>query len=184
VAAGQTVASLVLMDGRAPTPGAEQEEHDEVYLLSWLVRELGRPAPDHDAFTEEMEALEGEERLLRVLAWINAEGVVLPEGDTTTLKRYLAVLRANLHATGNYRPKLYRGKMVVLQARERMVQERDMALSYGFQVDENYVPGWRNLAVGGLTSAIVPGDHYGMLSDPAVGEIAARIRKLTDPPQP
>jgi amino acid adenylation domain-containing protein len=183
VAAGEEVAALVLMDGRAPTPGAEQEEHDEVYLLSWLVRELGRPAPDHDAFTDEMEALEGEERMLRVLRWINAEGTLLPEGDTSTLRRYLAVLRANLHATGNYRPKLYRGKMVVLQARERMVQERDMALSYGFEVDENYVPGWRNLSVGGLSSAIVPGDHYGMLSDPSVAEVAARVRKVTEPAQ-
>ncbi|HET6230013.1 MAG TPA: amino acid adenylation domain-containing protein [Longimicrobiaceae bacterium] len=183
-AAKEKVEVLVLLDGQAPTPGAVLAEPDEVDLLVWLAGELGRPIGGDPAvkFTEELRDLEGDARYLHALAWVNAEGAVLPEGDPEPLRRYLGVLRASIHASGNYRPKLYRGRVVLMQARERMVQARDLALQHNYIVNEDYLAGWRNLVAGRLDGRIVGGDHYTMLAEPEAQPLANRLRAALAPP--
>ncbi|MDB4951689.1 MAG: Malonyl CoA-acyl carrier protein transacylase [Gemmatimonadetes bacterium] len=184
-AGGQAVALLALLDGRAPTPGAEMDEADEVDLLAWLAVEMGGPMGDAlEDFRDELEELEGDARYLRTLRWINRDGPVLPEGDPQPLRRNLAVVRASIHAAGNYHPNLYRGRILLLQAHDRMVQERELAQAYGMEVTGDYLPGWRNLAVGRVESRIVGGDHYGMFSDPHAATLAARISAALAAPPP
>jgi amino acid adenylation domain-containing protein len=174
--AGDEVALLALLDGRAPEPGAEKEEADEADLLAWLAAELGGQLGGHaEEFVEKLEELEGEDRYLHALGWINRNGPVLPAGDTAPLRRNVEVVRASIHAAGNYHPSLYRGRILLIQAHDRMVQERELAAEYGVEVTGDYLPSWRNLAVGRVESRIVGGDHYGMFDDPHAGALAGRI---------
>src|SRR5206468_6059896 len=106
---------------------------------------------------------------------INRNGPVLPADDTAPLRRNVEVVRASIHAAGNYRPSLYRGRILLVQAHDRMVQERELAAEYGVEVTGDYLAGWRNLAVGRVESRIVGGDHYGMFDDPHAATLAARI---------
>ena len=90
------------------------------------------------------------------------------------------VLRASIHAAGNYGPNLYRGRMLLLQAHDRMVQEREMAEAYGLEITGDYLPGWRNLALGRVESRIVGGDHYAMFAEPHAATLAARLTAALD----
>jgi thioesterase domain-containing protein len=176
VAGGQEVALLALLDGKAPTPGAELDEPEEAGLLYWLAGELGGPLGDEAAdFNEALEDMEGDARYLKALSWINRDVPILPADDTAPLRRYVDVLRASIHASGNYHPNLYRGRMLLLQAHDRMVQEREMAEAYGLEITGDYLPGWRNLALGRVESRIVGGDHYAMFAEPHAASLAARL---------
>src|SRR5262249_13542159 len=82
------------------------------------------------------------------------------------LRRLHGVFRANRQALNSYKPRPYPGRIVLVQA--------DSTKAW---FDPAPADGWRRLATGGVTAFRVPGDHYTILEQPAVEQVAEIIAR-------
>ncbi|NET73537.1 MAG: AMP-binding protein, partial [Sphaerospermopsis sp. SIO1G2] len=78
---------------------------------------------------------------------------------------YENVFRANLQAMNNYQPQVYPGKLTLLRCR---VQPLNQALSDDL--------GWSHLVDGDVEVYPIPGDHFGLLKEPYVQDVAQTLK--------
>ncbi len=71
------------------------------------------------------------------------------------------VYRANRLALDGYQPRTYAGRIVLIRAE-----------SSQSAFENDTTRGWADLAVGGVTTYHIPGDHYTILQRPAVERLA------------
>ena len=76
-------------------------------------------------------------------------------------RRLHDVYRANRLALDGYQPRTYSGRIILVRAESSRSD---------FEGDPTR--GWNDLAVGGVTTYHVPGDHYTILQRPAVERLA------------
>ena len=81
-------------------------------------------------------------------------------GTVPTRLRNFHIIDTYDRAAMNYTPRPYRGKLTVFKA-EHSWGPNEM--------------GWESLAKGGLEVRIVPGDHYTVIEEPNVGQLAKEI---------
>jgi thioesterase domain-containing protein len=74
----------------------------------------------------------------------------------------------NRHASREYVPRVYAGRVTLFRAREGRYGEDDPAL------------GWAPLAAGGLDLIEVPGDHVTMLREPNTAVLAEHLGRCLD----
>jgi thioesterase domain-containing protein len=72
-------------------------------------------------------------------------------------------------ALAGYKPGPYRGRAVLVRAKSR---------GTGFSNDLTL--GWRSVALGGVTTYRLRGDHYSMMRRPHVEELAEILSQLID----
>ena len=77
------------------------------------------------------------------------------------LRRLHDVFRANRLALDGYQPRPYPGRVVLVQAE-----------SSRNHLDDRSTRGWNALALGGVTTHHLPGDHYTIMQRPAVERLA------------
>jgi thioesterase domain-containing protein len=117
----------------------------------------------------ELEELDPETRLDRVLDLLRGAGFLPPGAGLDQLLRTLAVYRANLKAVRSYRPQPGPGGAVLFRA----------ALSEGNPpgAPANLAGlGWGRLLKGPLEVETVPGHHLNLLAEPNVRTLAERLR--------
>jgi amino acid adenylation domain-containing protein len=169
---GHEVELLALLDSLAPArsrEGEPVEEIDEALLLAGLARDLGglagRPVALDPA---ELSSLDPEAGLARVVERALAAGA-LPAGlGEEQIGRLWRVFRANVRAVRAYAPPLYSGEVLLLVTLGN--PERG---SLGADL------GWGRLVGSGLAADDLAGDHYSLLREPGVEELAARLMKRT-----
>ncbi|HEY9884830.1 MAG TPA: hypothetical protein V6C98_14600, partial [Thermosynechococcaceae cyanobacterium] len=69
-------------------------------------------------------------------------------------------------AAKNYMPHPYPGKVVLFRAMDRS----------GFEAYSDAQWGWGSLTAGGLEAHAIPGDHLGILKEPNVQVLAAKLK--------
>ncbi|MFG3121766.1 condensation domain-containing protein [Streptomyces sp. NPDC048201] len=149
-ASGRTV-PVVLIDSHVPDTGAEAP--GEADLVQWFARDWGASAGGDlgDGITGRAEL------------WRRAEerGLLEPGRDGDAVRRMLERFETNIGAVGRFRvPSGHRGPVRLLAAAGETWAAGDR--------------GWGAVTSGGLTVAPVPGDHYGIMADPALpGEIGS-----------
>ena len=94
-------------------------------------------------------------------------GFELPDIDVGMVRRVLDLLQINTKVALNYRIEPYPGKITYFVAQD---EKRDQPI----------VTGWPEMASEGIDIIEVPGDHYGMLMPPHVGELAQAIARQLD----
>jgi amino acid adenylation domain-containing protein len=109
------------------------------------------------------------ERQAFLLKALGLDQVYSQETGPERVARLWTVLRANLLAGVRYRPGPYPGRAVLFRAG---------ATENGRAADPTL--GWSRLAVGGVTTYTVPGDHAGMLRAPGVAVLAEALRAEMD----
>ncbi|RPH53697.1 non-ribosomal peptide synthetase, partial [bacterium] len=165
---GERVGLLALIDA-APAQGgaAELPELDEVAALQLLAGDLGglagRPLEIAEA---ELASLAPEERLGRVLERATALGLLPPDLSVEQVRHLARLYQANARAMASYAPPACDSRITLLLGTESPSRER--------------VGEWRRIAAGGLEVLEVPGDHYTLLQEPRVGDLAAALRAHLD----
>lgn len=160
---------LVLLDSIAPTEEYQQpdESLEPPLLLGWFAMYLGakrgRPVPLAPG------ALAGrgvDGGLPLVLDAAVASGALLPDTPLPGLRKlydtYVDGLLRNNRLTAPYRPRPSSVPLVLVKAERSLIPE-DPTL------------GWHSLAPHGLSLAVVPGDHYTMLTRPDAAQAMARL---------
>jgi len=140
-------------------------EIDETLLLAGLARDLGglsgRPVALDPA---ELSGLDPEAGLARVVERVRAAGA-LPAGlGEEQIGRLWRVFRANVRAVRAYAPRPYSGEALLF-----VTQSHPERGTLGADL------GWGRLVGRGLTACDLPGDHYSLLRDPGVQDLAARL---------
>ncbi|HKM52053.1 MAG TPA: alpha/beta fold hydrolase, partial [Isosphaeraceae bacterium] len=161
-AAGRDVPLVFLIDCSAPvprhTPHAIDDRESLVAFVADLSRTAGRPtwtSPEHFRNLDPESIRDGsldQSRLGREIAG---------EIGSERFRRLHDVYRANRLALDGYQPRTYSGRIILIRAESSRSD---------FEGDPTR--GWDDLAVGGITTYHVSGDHYTILQQPAVERLA------------
>jgi len=167
--AGERTALLALLDtpGRGQWPARLQDQAEILVYLADIV------APGHSLSLESLRQLDDDEQIRRALIYMRRSGLVPEEIDYDEARRLLTVFAANMKALFDYTPQPYPGQMVFFRARERRAQYDP----------PNPELAWLDLATGGTTFHIVPGDHISMNAEPHVRIVADWLQKYVDAAQ-
>jgi amino acid adenylation domain-containing protein len=167
-AEGETVSLLALVDTRAPGSAAHAADPDEPGLLAAFVLHLGVAAGRIAHAREEIAALAPGERLR--WAWEAARVAdVIPAGlDLDRFERLWTVFRANVNAAAAYRP-------------EPCSSDALLVLSEARTAPAAEVERWTALTTGNLRSMTVAGDHFGLVREPHVRELASVLTGALSP---
>lgn len=116
----------------------------------------------------------------RVVSIISRIYTKFDQGGERSWQRYLQEVAINYvrervceQAASNYVPHPYPGKMVLFRA-----LERDQ-----FEAYSDPQLGWSSLAAGGLEVHDVPGDHIGIIKEPHVQVLAAKLKACLEEAQ-
>ncbi len=189
---GQDVATLALLDTRAPARGGmvisdslkefarefaglgllgpDADPLDDAMVLAEfagdLVREFGG---DARRLIRHLKGLPLDARRAYLLKAFKLDLVYSQETGPERIGRLWSVLRANLLAGARYNPMPYLGGITVFRARD----------AQGKTTDDPTL-GWSALAAGGVTTHVIAGDHAGILKTPGVSTLAAALRDELD----
>jgi len=152
---GQEVALLAMID--TPTNEELPEKQDDVELLLQIFgqKELSRDRLFQMDHTQQIHYIWEEAR---------KKGKIAMDFTSKQILQIFNVYKANIQACKNYLPQPYPGKIVLFHASEQPARN---ALKPEL---------WSSIATGGLEIFTVKGNHYSMLSQPYVQELAERLR--------
>jgi hypothetical protein len=131
---------------------------------------LGRVAQDLDLRPDDPEfpwdllpQLVTEQGLIGGLREAEQAGI-LPTGvDLARARRLYRLYENNVRAMMSYSPQPYPGRMTLFRSQAQPGTDADPSL------------GWSAVAVGGVAICTVPGDHFTMVREPHVRELAAQL---------
>ncbi|HEX9428200.1 MAG TPA: thioesterase domain-containing protein, partial [Candidatus Polarisedimenticolia bacterium] len=186
-AAGQEVALLALLDAVAPethargmedTPAAGEEDEDDAEVIAWYAEDFlaffGADLPQSErprlSTSEELRALEPEERLRYLHGVATAVNGLPRDAGLEQVRRYLLVYRMNQRAARLYRPRgAYPGAVALFRAA-------------GIPSDRPGDPalGWGPWLRGELEIRTVPGTHDSFIMEPNVPALAQQLRLCLD----
>ena len=162
---GHEVALLALIDSYTPIAINMPKEIDEAMLVISLAKELGGLfGQDLPVSVDELKQLPLDEQLNHILEQAKIVNILPPEYGLQQIVQLLQVFKANLHAMSRYQPQPYLGRINLFCANEKVVE-----------VTQDPSQGWGELAVGGLETYKIPGNHYTILREPHVQILAKQI---------
>jgi amino acid adenylation domain-containing protein len=155
------VEQLAVLD--VPAPGRGNGAVDEGTLRAWFARDLaglqGKPLP------EGLGGLSADTPLSEAFSRVQELGL-LPEGlDFTAAARRFEIFRANLRRIERYAAHPYPGRLQLFRAE-----------ASHFDDPADPTLGWGALAAGGVEIQQLPGNHWAIVSPPAVEAVAATLR--------
>jgi thioesterase domain-containing protein len=162
-AQGPQVAPLVLIDSPALTDHHKLQEGEEALLLGFALS-LGVRWDDISSVRERLKRMEPGRRMAYLLEQAR-EMKVLPLGTgLDQLVHLFNVFKHDVELLKNYTPQPYSGSIMLFKAEEQLI-------AFDFDM------GWTDLAKGGLTIRVVPGDHYTIMHPPQVAGLAEQLRQ-------
>ncbi|HEX7241920.1 MAG TPA: alpha/beta fold hydrolase, partial [Longimicrobiaceae bacterium] len=164
-AAGEVVELLALVDPSSPGDAEARPllEADDAGLLASFARHLGISPERISVTPEEILALDPAERLRYAWEAARAESAVPPDLDFSRFGRLWSVFRHNVEASQLYRPGRGSAGVDILIV---SAKERSAPLKTATSV-------WKALTSGRVEVEVSPGDHFSMVREPHVRELAA-----------
>jgi thioesterase domain-containing protein len=162
---GEPVALLALIDAYVPAVTVAREpKPDRLQLALLFARDLlGASLTGLPVDLESLAGLESDALLERLLQAAASAGVLPPGTDAEHLRVLFRVFEANLRAARRYEAPATRGRVVLFKAKDGAEELPEDG-------------GWRALVGDALERHLLPGDHYSLLRQPAVRELAERLR--------
>ncbi len=161
-AAGREVPLVFLIDCSAPVPRRAPHAIDERESLVAFVADLARTAGQPPwTSLEQFRSLDLESIRDGSLEQSNLGREIAAEIGSERFRRLHDVYRANRLALDGYQPRTYSGRIILIRAESSRSD---------FEGDPTR--GWDDLALGGVTTYHIPGDHYTILQRPAVEKLA------------
>jgi thioesterase domain-containing protein/acyl carrier protein len=166
-AQGQLVALLALLDGRIPSPDTTFPEQNEE-AISLVERYFGISFGPLESMAE----LPEDEQLAVMLDEAKSAGLVPEELDVGQARRFVTLLKNDLHATQTYELHSYPGCISFFKASETLE---------GPSTDPTM--GWSDWARGGVDVHVVPGNHANLMYEPHVEVLAQKLTACLDQAQ-
>ncbi|MES2948751.1 MAG: amino acid adenylation domain-containing protein [Pseudomonadota bacterium] len=167
---GETVAQILMLDTPAPMP---QEAVDPGILLHWFLEDINF---GFDARSMPLEGLANDGDLGRALEQITQRYGLAIAIDVTQLNMIYAVFKGVLNACRRYCPTQIRADIALLRANEGLVGE-----FANYPAAELADWGWKALTHGQVTTVLVPGTHYTILTPPNLDALRQEIERLLFP---
>lgn len=163
-ALGKKVGALFIIDSLAP-PLSERRltEYYRLFFASFA-RDLAIPAGNLELDWERLVMMEADEQSRYLLGLTQSANLIPEEIGLSKFENLLQVFTTNVRAMVTYLPRAYTGRITLLKAREQ----------YG-EDGRDHTSGWAEHAGSGVETITVPGDHFTMIREPFVKELAARI---------
>jgi thioesterase domain-containing protein len=166
-AAGERVELLALVDPSVPASVEVRplSETDDPNLLASFARHLGISAERTSVTLDEILALDPAERPQVVWEAARVEDIVPPDLDYSRFWQLWNVFRHNVEATRLYRPGRNSATMdmLVVSAEERNTPPETIAAT------------WGAFTSGRVETKVSPGDHFSMVREPHVRELATML---------
>ncbi|MFP2932202.1 thioesterase domain-containing protein, partial [Pyxidicoccus sp. 3LG] len=164
-ASGETVALLALVDSYVPSVMAQEPEPDRMQLALMFARDLmGVSLADLSLDLESLSGLEPDAVLERLLQQAASAGALPPGTSPEQVRALFQVFEANLRASRRYQAPVSSERVVLFKAEDS---------GEGLPEDG----GWSTLVGSALERHLLPGDHYTLLRQPGVRELAERLRE-------
>jgi thioesterase domain-containing protein len=164
--AGGEIYPLILLDTHPADPEYHPDRLGTRQLFATFARQIGVDptglVPPETLF----ESQEAGDLLEPLLQWAQGARLLPADFSLEDIRRLFEIFAANLRAAAAYQLRPLDGRLILFQAGETPADER-----------ESIVAGWRALARLGAEAAAVPGDHYTMLQEPHVVDLAHRIQE-------
>ncbi|NMO14244.1 non-ribosomal peptide synthase/polyketide synthase [Pyxidicoccus fallax] len=166
-ASGEEVAKLVLIDSYVPAVSvAAQPEPDRLQLALMFARDLmGASLTELPIDLAQLAGMAPEAMLEELLRAVAISGALPPGTDTEHVRALFRVFEANLLASRRYEAKATQQRVMLFKATD----------------DAEELPedgGWKALVGDGLERHLLPGDHYSLLRQPTVRDLAERLREV------
>jgi thioesterase domain-containing protein len=176
-AQAQPIGGLYLLDSQlaAPEPALSPGAADETAELIGFALALGLPlkfetAADltlEEQYTQAvayLRTLNPDQQLAYVVQQAQRARVVSYEFDVARARQALGMFKAHMQALKNYRPGLYGGPLILFTASERFSAQL---------IDGSSA--WVALTRAAVRVCDVPGNHYTLLQEPQVAQLAAQL---------
>ena len=164
------VSSLVLLDSHVVSaiPRAYNEDNS-LPLLARFAADLGLTPDNLTRPLDELLQLSFDEQLTQLLELAKSGGMVPDDCDVSYLRQLFHVFQTNYSAAMSYQPGEYQGRISLLLAQDGPAKVVDTEAT------------WRGLALGGVDTWHVPGNHYSMFQPPHLQTLAAELRACLSP---
>jgi amino acid adenylation domain-containing protein len=162
---GEEIHPLILIDTHPADPEYHPDRLGNRRLFATFARQIGVDPAGIVPSGVSLEGQEADDLLEPLLQWAQDARALPSDFSRDDLRRLFAIFAANLRAAAAYQLQPLDGRLVVFLASETLAER------------ESIVNTWRSLARRGVEAVDVPGDHYTMLQDPQVVDLARRVQE-------
>ncbi|MDB9429192.1 amino acid adenylation domain-containing protein [Microcystis aeruginosa CS-555/01A07] len=173
---GHEIAFLVLMDTPAPIRGNKTEVIDDATWLVKRAKVLERFFGIKIGVNEiEINSLTPQAQFSYFLAKLRQANLIPPDAGENMIHSLLAVQKASHQALIDYVPSIYQGKITLLRATDRLIEDAQGVYADCFCKSDL---GWCELTTEPVEQYNVPGDHITMLTEPYVKALASQLKTI------
>jgi FkbH-like protein len=156
---GQSVAFLGLIDTLVPALLSGEQKDDAAILVTLLAEDLPLKM-------EHLRQLQPDEQLIYVMEQARERNLISPDFGLAQARRLLRIYKINSKAYHQYNPRPYAGQVTLFPATES---------SDSNQVVQETAMGWSALALAGVKTYQIPGNHQTMIRQPYVKVLAEKL---------
>jgi len=159
---GERPELVALIDTLLPAPTSESRQPTSEELVAWFAQDLGRLL-DLETSPERRLPLTRRKTLEEVVTLAHAAGLLPAEVTLAQIEPLFATFAANLRASRSYDPGPFPGRLVLWLSEQTLATAPDLPAR------------WSRLALGGVETSTVEGDHYSLLRRPRVERLAGEL---------
>jgi thioesterase domain-containing protein len=164
------------MDTPAPIRGNKTEVIDDATWLVKRAKVLERFFGIKIGVNEiEINSLTPQAQFSYFLAKLRQANLIPPDAGENMIHSLLAVQKASHQALIDYVPSIYQGKITLLRATDRLIEDAQGVYADCFCKSDL---GWCELTTEPVEQYNVPGDHITMLTEPYVKALANQLKTI------
>jgi thioesterase domain-containing protein len=167
-AAGHEVAHLAIVDALAPLANRASMGSFETFAVLSFAHDLGVSAAGLNM--DELIQLTPSQRFAAIFERAKAERIVTDD-DRTRVRQLFEISEHNRMALARYTGQSYMGDILLLRASESEDPLHDPLF------------GWGELTEGKIESYVLPGNHFSILAEPSVQQVARILKESVRPLQ-
>jgi thioesterase domain-containing protein len=198
---GQRVALLALIDSYVPGTFSKLfrklKKDDNKGELIYLGINLGLSPEQLSMSWPHVSKLEPDEQFDYIIELSKEAGTLPSTMDSTELRRLFRFTQANTESVWNYKPKPFEGRLILIRASERMsysdahsesssvgrLLRRLRIANFARWTNKSFLSqahSWEKWATGGVEVQEIPGNHFTMIQEPHVRQLAERLKSCID----
>jgi len=160
--AGEEIELLALIDAHVPKPRPSSAEHGGLPLWSTFAQNLGLSPEQLPVTAAEVQGMSADERLALLVDQGRRLRVLPPDIEVEGLRNLFRTFSAHVQSMESYAPRSFDGRLTLYRAADGKDNGHDAL-------------GWSRLALRGVEVREIQGNHFTVMREPAVAELAARL---------
>ncbi|MDZ8261485.1 amino acid adenylation domain-containing protein [Nostoc sp. ChiQUE01b] len=171
---GQTVGLVAIIDAILPETTIESTDDDDAKFLLRIAEEIKTENEiDFSVPFEELRDLSLDEQLNLLNKKAN---FIFSDAELKDFLRHYQLFKANVQAMRDYVPQIYPHSLTVFRAKEEIIHDFD---NPEWSTDDLFL-GWDKYSNESTRVVDVPGNHFSILLEPHIHELAKQLRICID----